>query len=449
MLCMLAGVALALIYLYGATQGEDSAIGLLLAPIFVVALAPWLVRVARAQTAFKLLPIMVLGLLLRYIGTYFRLENAADALYYHQYGTLIAPSLRALHFGVDVKGEVPGTGSVRYISGLVTVFTGNSIMAEFLVFTTAGFIGIVFFYKAFVKALPEADHRRYALLLFLWPSMLYWPSSVGKEAIMTLGAGIASYGAARVFHREYIGIPLIIGGVWLTFMIRPHIGLTLVLAMGLAFVFARGKGKGDSASVTAGKLFAAIVLIVVGGVLMGRTASFLGVDSLNASGVESALQSTTDTTSQGGSEFTPMKADNPIKFPATIVTVLLRPFPYEAHSIESLGTSIEGLVLLALIAASWRRLKHLPRALLNEPYIMYALASTLMFCFIFSYVANFGLLARQRTQIFPMLFVLLAFIPDPRKVPRVADDKGAIDAARRASRRSQLSIAAEPYRPTR
>jgi hypothetical protein len=136
-----------------------------------------------------------------------------------------------------------------------------------------------------------------------------------------------------------------------------------------------------------------------------------------------------------------MKADNPVKFPATIVTVLLRPFPTEAHSVEALGTSIEGIVLLGLIAASWRRLKYLPRALLNEPYVMYALASTLMFCFIFSYVANFGLLARQRTQIFPMLFVLLAFIPDPRKSPRVAEDKVAIDAARRANRRAQISIA--------
>ena len=157
---------------------------------------------------------------------------------------------------------------MRYISGLVTVFTGSSIFAEFLVFTTFGFIGIVFFYKAFVTALPNADHRRYALLIFLWPSMLYWPSSVGKEAIMTFGAGIASYGAARLFRRQLVGIPMIVFGVWLTFMIRPHIGLTLVLAIGLAFVFARGRG--DSASVTAGKLLAALVLIVVGGVLMGR-----------------------------------------------------------------------------------------------------------------------------------------------------------------------------------
>ncbi len=412
MLCAVTFILLCCFYLYAATQGKGTEIGLLLVPLFTIALAPWLARVARAQTTFQLLPIMILGLLLRYLATYFRLQNAADAIYYHRYGLLIAPSFRALNFGVDVKGEVPGTGSVRYISGLVTVLTGSSMFAEFLVFTTFGFIGIVFFYKAFVTAMPNADHRRYALLIFLWPSMLYWPSSVGKEAIMTFGAGIASYGGARLFRRQLVGIPMVVFGVWLAFMIRPHIGLTLVIGIGLALVFARGRG--DSASVTAGKLMAALALIVVGGVLMGRTASFLGVDSLNSSGIESALNSTTDSTSQGGSEFSPVKADNPVRFPAAIGTVLLRPFPNEAHNVESFGTSLEGFVLLLLIASSWRRLKKLPRALLNEPYVMYAMAATLMFCFIFSYVANFGLLARQRTQIFPFLFVLVSFIPDPR-----------------------------------
>ena len=96
--------------------------------------------------------------------------------------------------------------------------------------------------------------------------------------------------------------------------------------------------------------------------------------------------------------------------------MLLRPFPNEAHNLESFGTSIEGFVLLFLIATSWPRLKRLPRALLRERYVLYSFSAMVMFCFIFSYVANFGLLARQRTQIFPSLFVLLAFIPNPRKV---------------------------------
>lgn len=441
MLCLVAFVLLACFFLYAATQGKDTAIGLVLVPLFCIVLAPFLSRLARVQTTFKLLPIMYLGLLLRFLAAYFRLENAADAIYYHRYGQIIAPEFKSLNFGVDVRGEVPGTGTVRYISGLITVLTGSSIFAEFLVFTTFAFIGVVFFYKAFVTALPNGDHRRYALLIFLWPSMVYWPSSVGKEAILTFSIGLASYGAARVFRRQLTGIPVLVFGLWLTFMVRPHIALTMLIAIGLAFVFARGRG--NSASVTAGKLLAFFILVLVGGVLMGRTASFLGVDSLDQGGIESALETTTDQTSQGGSEFTPVQADNPVRFPAAIATVLLRPFPNEAHNFESFGTSLEGFVLLLLIGGSWARLKQLPRALLQEAYVLYSMAAMLMFCFIFSYVANFGILARQRTQIFPLLFVLVSFIPNPRKGEPDAEPEAG-KPPRRVTRSTILAPASEP-----
>lgn len=434
LLCIVAFVALVCFFLYSAVQGKDTAIGLVLVPVLVLALSPWLSRLAKAEPGFKLLPIMVLGLLLRYLAAFFRLENAADAIYYHRSGMLLAPEFRSLNFAVDTKGEIPGTGTVRYVSGLISVFTGSSIFAEFLVFTTFAFIGVVFFYKAFTTALPNGDHRRYALLIFLWPSMAYWPSSVGKEAIMTFTVGLASYGAARLFQHQRGGILMLGFGVWATLMVRPHIALTILIAVFLGFVFARRSS--NSAATAAGKIMAVFVVIIVGGLVMGRTATFLDVENLDGGGIESALETTTDQTSQGGSEFSPMKADNPARFPGAIVTVLFRPFPTEAHNFESFGTSFEGFVLLALIVTSWSRLRQLPRALLREPYVMYAMSGMLLFCFLFSYVANFGILARQRTQILPLLFVLIAFIPKPERKGRSNDDAPDDDA--RATRRMSM-----------
>ena len=34
------------------------------------------------------------------------------------------------------------------------------------------------------SGLPTGDHRRYALLVFFMPSLLFWPSSIGKESWM-------------------------------------------------------------------------------------------------------------------------------------------------------------------------------------------------------------------------------------------------------------------------
>ena len=58
------------------------------------------------------------------------------------------------------------------------------------------------FYRAFVTALPDADHHRYALLIFLWPTLVFWPSSIGKDCWLLFTLGIASLGAARVLVRR-------------------------------------------------------------------------------------------------------------------------------------------------------------------------------------------------------------------------------------------------------
>jgi hypothetical protein len=216
-------------------------------------------------------------------------------------------------------------------------------------------------------------------------------------------------------------------------MVRPHVALVVVIAVGVAYIFTRRSG--NSAAVTAGKVMAVIVLIVGGGIVVGRTAEFLEVENLGSEGIEQALTQTTYQTSQGGSEFSPIKAENPALLPGAIVTVLLRPFPFEAHNAESLGTALEGMLLVALIVTSFRRLKHLPRALLRESYVAYGMAGTLLFCYLFSYVANFGILARQRTQVLPFLFVLLAFIPQPEKTraKHIREREGSAPSTRRAS----------------
>ena len=58
-------------------------------------------------------------------------------------------------------------------------------------------------------------------------------------------------------------------------------------------------------------------------------------------------------TAEGGSEFTPTPITNPVSFFPGLVTVLFRPFPFEAGSILQLVTSFEGIAVLglALVAA--------------------------------------------------------------------------------------------------
>ncbi len=90
------------------------------------------------------------------------------------------------------------------------------------------------------------------------------------------------------------------------------------------------------------------------------------------------------------------------------MTVLFRPFPWEAGNAQALVASVEGTILAMLFVVSLPRLARLPRLLVTTPYLVFAVSYSLMFVFAFSSVGNFGIITRQRTQVFPLVLVLLA-----------------------------------------
>jgi hypothetical protein len=52
---------------------------------------------------------------------------------------------------------------------------------------------------------PGREPSLYAALVFFAPTMVFWPSSIGKEAWLVFSLGVAAYGAARVLRRARFG----------------------------------------------------------------------------------------------------------------------------------------------------------------------------------------------------------------------------------------------------
>ena len=65
-------------------------------------------------------------------------------------------------------------------------------------------------------------------------------------------------------------------------------------------------------------------------------------------------------------------------------------------------------VLAVLTLMSFPRLLSLPRRLRGQPYLTYALVYFLLWVLAFGVISNFGILARQRTQMYPFYFALLS-----------------------------------------
>jgi hypothetical protein len=391
-------------------------VAIVVIPLLLLVSAPLFTWAARRETRFDLAGLMATGLLLRFGGALYRFDNASDATGYHAVGSGLAQSFRHFDFTVDAKGRIPGTGGMNFVTGIVEVVTNNNKFATFLVFSWLAFIGCFLLYRAFCIALPNADHRRYALLIFLWPTLLFWPSSIGKDCWMIFTLGIGAVGVARVLVRRPGGYVLLATGLLLGSVVRPHIGLLEVVAFGFALLVGRQTDRGGVVTpVSVGKVAGLVVLLVLGAVLAERFGSVTG--STDITDVKAVLEINESRTDQGGSAFAPADPTNPVGYVEAVVTVLFRPFPNETGGLEQSAAAIEAAFLLCLTIASWSRLKTVPRRLRREPYVTFALAYVLMFIFGFGSIANFGILARQRSQIVVFFFVLLAVNAAPKAVP--------------------------------
>lgn len=445
---MVAWAALALATLE--TPNEDiPGAALFLFPAALAGIAMATRRITRAEQRFDLRSILLTGFSLRVIGMVARYWSPVDAFVYHREGIRIAAEIRAFDLYPETGQSIPGTGWIRYVSGVVHVFTWDDMISTFFVFTLFSFFGCYLLYRAFVHAVPDGGHKRYALLLFCWPSLCYWPSSIGKEAWMILGLGIVAWGVSRLLtHQLLPGIAVITLGLTVMSLARPHVALMVVAGIGVAMLARPGTRPTMVRNV--GRLLAVGLLLIGGAIIAGQTAERLKIDNDGTEGISQALVNTSTQTSQGSGAFKPSVVRTPLDYPVAFVTVWFRPTPLEASAggATQIASSLEGLLLLALVALSWPRLRSLPRTLLRVPYVTFAATYTLVFVYAFAAIGNFGILARQRTQGLVLLFVVLC-APILTSPGRVGLAERRANRAGRSRHRSQGAQAIDRARAER
>jgi hypothetical protein len=229
--------------------------------------------------------------------------------------------------------------------------------------------------------------------------------------------GIVAYGAARIFTYQRYGFLIAALGLWATAMVRPHVTLIVFLALAVGYILRPARGS-TSTVAPLRKLIGIGVLIIVGALVVSRTQSFFGVENLDTGTADQIVADVEGQTAQGGSEFETTRPSTPLQYPGAVVSVLFRPFPFEASSGAAMFAALEG-VLLILLLCNPRRLRTLPRAFARRPYVAFSVTFAALFVYGFAAVSNFGILVRQRTQVLPFVLVLaalpLALLPPRRK----------------------------------
>lgn len=394
--------------------------------------------VAQRRVGGRLGQLILIGLCLRIVGATLRLEviehaygGGSDAKSYFYFGNMYAERMANFDFRFflgDDDAASPrwwGTQFIRSVTAVVIFLIGNNLRAAFLLFSCFSFTGQYLIVEAFGNAFGKEHRPRLAAFSWLWPSLWFWPSSVGKEAILTLGLGLFTWGyVGKKGSPEWRAL---IPGLFIAAAIRPHVAMVFGLAMAAGELIGRRQTGARS------KILSAVVALVLAAVSIRFGLTQLGLGDADLEGIEEYFEHRSFATEQGGSRI--YRARGVLAIPMALVNVFLRPFPWEARGIQIFsGLEIWTFWVvfflnrhgLAAGLRGWRtnRFARLAAPLGGALAMLYGLA-----------FANLGIIARQRVLVLPFTLSLLAIprILSPRSANASGSDRVPVTRPQRSA----------------
>ena len=346
----------------------------------------------------------MVGVLARYTMIFDLYGGTSDAVGYFENGRIIAEYFRALDFSIIGSGmwgdREWGTQSIRYASGLVLALVGPSVHGAFLVFSLAAFIGLVCIVLASRDGRGTMGHA--SLLLFFWPTLWFWPSSIGKEAVLLLAVGLVMLGYTG--RGERIRWVMLATGLSLAMVIRPHLAGVLAVSICVAEWTC---GKWTASRAIQAALVSALALWVVTSSL-----GLLGLGGADLDTMQAFVEYTGGQTNQGGSAFE--RTGFGMAVPMAFVNILARPFMTEANSAVALVSSLEMMVFWLLVLRHGRGLRLVLRSWQSNRLLRFAIPFTLLYVLMLGITfQNAGIIARQRTLVMPAMLAVLAMAQAP------------------------------------
>ncbi len=356
----------------------------------------------RVVGAFLIVRLVVMPLAFHAVGmasvTLF--SGGTDADFYDQSGR---------DFSQDLLGSwpvaQPGTGMMRYSVAVFYWLAGPNRLAATFLWGALGTIGLLLFWLAAREFVPS---RRvlFAGLALLMPSTLFWSAGLGKEAVVILGIGCLAMGFAQlhVWGRPWLALVYGVVGVFASGFMRPHVTAILLVAMLVGTVIIPSSSSKASLRVrwvASGAMAALLALAVPVAIrMLGPEPGESLLDLFYRRAEYAAGQ-------QGGSAFEAYAVRAVTDIPDALGTVLLRPWPWEAHTIPQYAVVAESILMAGLFAWDVVLLAMRRARLVWTPMLVTSLVYGLLFAVAFSSYGNFGLLARERVQVTGFLLVAL------------------------------------------
>ena len=365
-------------------------------------------RLAEADENPQVVPIIMGGFCLKVVGSVLKFSvssnvyGTGDFFDYDKWGRRIA-SGSTTGTTSPLPGRFAGTNFIRLVTGIIYTVSpvGDPVGLHRLRLAELHRRPVLLAGAYRIALLSSATTSSTSRGSFSSATLIYWPSSIGKDAWMVFTMGIASYGAACLFaHRLPRGIIATTIGIAGMCMVRPHIALVACGGLILAVLFRRNRGGGSR--------ILSILFVVLATLVVVRVASsFFGIQAFNRTSIQAQINDTSAHHRAGRIGLYAGDGELTARLPARRGDRAVSPVPVRG----ALGPGDDHLDRRCRargpdaprrppILASLRRSR-------DYPYFMYALGAMLVFIVAFSGFSNFGLLARERAVIQPLFFVFL------------------------------------------
>jgi hypothetical protein len=277
----------------------------------------------------------------------------------------------------------------------LSYFTGT------MLYSLLGFIGLTYFYLIAKQLIPyNSKFKGYYLFpaLFFLPNLHFWSCAVGKDTLCFFCIALFMYGILKPFRRA----PMLILGLSLTYFVRPHIALFILLAFGIAYVL-------TSKISFFQRILFFIVIVSIGFSILPSVMEFAKVEEATTESFDEFSENKAELLSRASVGTAIDISSYP--FPLKVFSFLYRPFFFDSNGLPAVLASFENLLLLIL---SFKVIRNKPLLTFRKaPFVIqgmvfFLIIGTLAFS---QSLGNIGIMIRMRNMFLPglLIFILWSF----------------------------------------
>jgi len=272
---------------------------------------------------------------------------------------------------------------------------------EFYIFQLAGYIGIILILKTIAEVAPNLSGWRRLVFpaVAFSPGLHFWTVALGKDGLGVLSLGLICAGLDRkVMNKPLVGL-----GLFVLFVVRPHIALleAAALVVSVAILSRRATSAVRMTALSVGT-----VALVAGAAFM---IEFLGLEGGGLDEFTNLLDKY-----QTGNQLANSVFDTTgLIFPLRMAVNLLLPLYFDATNINSFVLSVDDTFTLFFLIYSLLNIKRLWEAS-RSSYIVGFGAPAFLFVLVFLTAAcsNIGLATREKMMIVPLLAIVFSVLSE-------------------------------------